>query len=284
MKRRYQTIDHLLEPGGPVAVIAHRGFSGRYPENTTLAFERALELEVSGYGVDMIELDVTLTSDGQPFVLHDETLDRTTTGSGRALDLPWESLRSLDAGAWAGYAGEPLPTLEDAVIQITERALLNIEIKGEAFKSHQNQPEPTPMGQAVTSLIAERRLYDRVVVSSFEPRALCEIARLDEAVRLAVLCPTLSSQTWNQKTLRRQLERATGPHQPERSSRPRGLNLRRDRVSPATVKAAHALGCALSCYTVNDQPDMLRLMEYGVDGLFTDHPDRLLALREGALA
>ena len=90
---RMSTFDQLLSQSNPSSplVIAHRGFSGLYPENTLVAFEKASDL-----GVDMIELDVTLTRDGKVIVLHDETLDRTTSGTGPAMALDLDEIEKLD--------------------------------------------------------------------------------------------------------------------------------------------------------------------------------------------
>ena len=107
-------------------IIAHRGFSGRFPENTLRAFGEALKLPI-----DAIELDVRKTLDGALVVMHDETVDRTTQGSGRIGNLTWDEIKKLDAGIWKGeeFAGERVPSLDEALEFIKGQTMLLIEIK-----------------------------------------------------------------------------------------------------------------------------------------------------------
>jgi glycerophosphoryl diester phosphodiesterase len=102
-------------------LIAHRGFSGRYPENTLRAFREAMKLPVDG-----IELDIRRTRDGVLVVIHDETVDRTTFGSGRVSELTWDELRQLDAGAWKGeeFAGERIPRLDEVLELVNKRCCI----------------------------------------------------------------------------------------------------------------------------------------------------------------
>ena len=108
-------------------VIAHRGLSARAPENTLAAFRAA-----AGAGVPWVECDVQLTADGHAVLLHDETLDRTTDGTGRLADTPLAGLRGLDAGGWfdAAFAGESIPALSEALDLLAALGLgVNLEIK-----------------------------------------------------------------------------------------------------------------------------------------------------------
>jgi len=110
----------------PVIVIAHRGFSGGAPENTISAFKKAIEV-----GSDMIELDVRFSKDGEIVVIHDETLERTTTGKGRVIEKTISELKQLDAGSkfHSSFSGEKIPTLRD-VLQLAHRQIpVNIELK-----------------------------------------------------------------------------------------------------------------------------------------------------------
>jgi len=104
-------------------VCAHRGFSGKYPENALRAIKAAVEL-----GVEMIEFDVKLTKDYFPIIMHDRTVDRTTNGTGKACDLTLEEIRAFDAGASFGqeYAGEKVPTLQEVLDVIPSGILMNI--------------------------------------------------------------------------------------------------------------------------------------------------------------
>lgn len=107
--------------------VAHRGASDRYPENTLLAFERALEA-----GADAIECDVHLTADGEVVVIHDATVDRTTNGHGEVAALTLDELRQLDAGSWkdARFSGQRIPTLREVAELVRGRVPLFVEVKG----------------------------------------------------------------------------------------------------------------------------------------------------------
>ncbi len=148
-------------PSGELFIWAHRGASAQAPENTLAAFGLALEL-----GADGIELDVHLSRDEVPVVIHDETLERTTDGRGKVADRTWADLRALDAGRWfaPSFAGEPVPSLQQALDLVGMRARINVEIKSAAA------------GQAVLTLL-ERYPRCQVLVSSFDHRVLARMRR-----------------------------------------------------------------------------------------------------------
>ena len=112
-------------------LIGHRGYPARYPENTLAAFTGAMDA-----GCDMIELDVTLTRDRRVVVIHDDTLDRTTNGSGSVRDRTVEEIRRLDAGSWFDprFAAERVPLLDEVIALTAGRCMLNIEIKDERLR------------------------------------------------------------------------------------------------------------------------------------------------------
>jgi len=133
---RRQRLRDLYNRPGKIVFTAHRGFSGKYPENTMLAFEKAFEL-----GVDIVEFDVHLTRDKIPVVIHDPTTDRTTDGTGAVADYKLAELRKLNASYWQGphdtgrrletplYDHLPIPTLEEVLDGISSRVCLNIQVK-----------------------------------------------------------------------------------------------------------------------------------------------------------
>ncbi len=149
-------------------VIGHRGASAYAPENTLAAFNRAFEM-----GADGIELDVVLSKDGVPIVIHDDTLDRTTNGSGSVGAMDCAAISQLDAGAWFDrqFSGERVPTLEQVLCQLT-RGLINVEIKYTAVRLDNDRLE-----QAVASVIEQTHSQARVLVSSFHPLALYRLSR-----------------------------------------------------------------------------------------------------------
>jgi glycerophosphoryl diester phosphodiesterase len=257
-KRDFPTIHDFLELGGRTRVIAHRGFSGVAPENTLVAMQKAIDL-----GADMIEIDVTLTADNIVILLHDETLDRTTDGVGRALDIPLDTIRGLDAGSWFApeYAGEPVPTLKEALELVKGRILLNIEIKGEAVTD-------TVEGGLVDRVLQEVKamdLLDQVIISSFEPKALAQARQLSAEVRTASLYEEAVHKGLSPLTVME----AVGSN---------GFNLSRQEVNREIVETCHGAGRPVAVYTVNEVEEMRRLIDLGVNAFFTDFPDRLLEL------
>jgi len=148
--------------------IAHRGASLAAPPNTLAAFEKAIEL-----GADGVELDVHLSADGVPVVIHDFTVDAITDGSGRVAELTLTQLKQLDAGSSfdPAFGGERVPTLEEVLKHIGNRVLLNIELKTTSLCDK-------GLEQAVITLVEHHGLIERVLLSSFNPFALRRAKRI----------------------------------------------------------------------------------------------------------
>ncbi len=238
-------------------VIAHRGCSGAAPENTLAAFRRAIAA-----GADMLELDVLPSRDGELVVIHDDTLERTTNGSGRVQDYDLARLRQLDAGAWfgAGFAGERIPTLAEVLELARGRTLLNIEIKAEAV-TDQRQGGAV---DRVARLVRAQRMQDAVLLSSFAPRAMADARALAPEIARAALFDAAVHR--GQDALEILAPAACA-----------ALHLAVGEVTAATVELCHAHGKAVSVYTVNDEAELHRLLALGVDAVFTDWPERMLA-------
>ena len=143
-------------------VVAHRGYRAKYPENTIAAFEAAIAAEA-----DMIELDICLTSDRIPVVIHDKTLDRTTNSKGLVSAHTLAELKELDAGSWFGaeFKGEAIPTLEELMMKIKGRITVNIEIKPESFEA---PAPPDAIEVQVCEIVEKLEMADSVLISSFE--------------------------------------------------------------------------------------------------------------------
>lgn len=228
-------------------VFAHRGASGTEPENTLRSFRKALET-----GAEWVELDVHAV-EGVPVVFHDDRLERRTGGSGLISRQSLETIRSLDAGL-----GERIPLLDEVLSLLAGRAGVNIELKGG------RTAEP------VAALLADRLsggvwAPDRLLVSSFDTDELSRFGRLMPRIRLGVL-------------LR---EAPTDPRSVVSGLSLFSLHLSRDAVTPETVDRAHGLGLKVFVYTVNDTADMDRLRSMGIDGAFTDFPERFPPPRDG---
>ena len=177
---RPTSIAEFLALDARTAVIAHRGFSGTRPENTLAAVKAAIEV-----GADMVEVDVTLTSDGQVVCIHDDTVNRTTNGSGPVTGYTLDELRRLDAGGWFSpeYAGEKIPTMAEVLELSRGRILVNIEIKSEVVT---DQAEGG-IAEKVVRLLHELKMTDQVIVLSFDPRALEQVRAADPGLVTASL-------------------------------------------------------------------------------------------------
>jgi glycerophosphoryl diester phosphodiesterase len=252
-------------------VMAHQGGNGLWPDNTLYAFEQAVAL-----GVDVLEMDIHSTADGVLVVIHDSTVDRTTDGSGAVHDLTFAELQTLDAGyRWTAgdapgselgetfpYRGQGItvPALEEVFVAFPEMPM-NIEIK---------QAEPS-IAAPLCQLIREHGMASRVLVVSFHEEATHEFRDA---------CPEVVTGTTQNEVIalfalsKLFLEAAYSPvagavQVPEYRS---GLHV----ITRRFVDAAHERGLQVHAWTINDEADMRRLTDLGVDGIITDYPDRLL--------
>jgi len=237
--------------------IAHRGASGVAPEHTRAAFELALTA-----GIDMIELDVQLTRDGVLAVIHDETLDRTTSGHGAVREQTWDQIRRLDAGGWfhPGFAGAAVLRLEEVLDLIRDRARLNVEIKA-------TPADWQTVTRRLRDVLGAAQLLDSVLISSFHMEVLCMMRAACPAVQLGVL--------WHQLPLDRALEWAA-------RLGAAAVHPWVELVDAPLVAGAHAAGLRVIAWTVNDTARMRQLIACGVDGIISDHPERFAALAAGA--
>lgn len=236
-----------------VLVIAHRGCSCEYPENTLAAFQAAVEC-----GADLVELDYHHTADGVPVVLHDEFLDRTTNaaqvlGQEKLLvgQVPLADLKKLDAGSWFDrqFAGQPLPTLREALEVIQPRSMTLVERKaGDALR--------------LIGLLREGGYLDRVVVQSFDWEFVAECRRLAPELVLGAL----GSKPPHEDQLK--AAAATGADV---------IVWNYKQLGPQQIRQIHALGKKAWAYTVNEPEQARRLVRAGIDGLITDDPATLRA-------
>lgn len=232
--------------------IAHRGFSGRYPENTMLAFEKALEA-----GADGIELDVQLTKDGQMVILHDERLDRTTNGSGFVKDYIYEELEKLDAhGEFKGkFEKQRLPLLKEYFEWVKDTGLItNIELKNGSYYY-------SGMERMVCGMAAEFGLEDRIILSSFNPASIVLCKQIAPHIKMGFLCVTPIGNA-------------------EAFIRDCGVNyLHSDvhRTPDDLIISCKAAGIGVNLWNVNEEDQMDRLLKLGINGIITNYPDVLAA-------
>jgi glycerophosphoryl diester phosphodiesterase len=236
--------------------IAHRGASGECPENTMVAFRRAIEQSAG-----MIECDLQLTADGHVVVCHDWTVDRTTGGRGRVSELTLAELRSLDAGAWRGsrFAGERVPTLEELLELALPRTQLNLELK-----CREGPEAAHRLAMAVIAAVSRYDGLDAVVFSSFDAETLEAIRDVSPYAQIGIL--------WSVPPFDLAWEVA-------RDLGAIALHPARESATPEIVETAHEHGLAVYVWTVNELDHMVDLVRMGVDGLFSDLPGRMLEAR-----
>lgn len=222
-------------------IIAHRGASGDYPENTLLAIEQAI-----AQGADAIEIDVFAVQ-GELIVIHDHHLARTTNGSGSIYQYSIEQLMQLDAGR-----GERIPTLWQVLQLLAPTGLwLNIELKGENTVA--------PLLPLLDK--AEQQLgfdYQRLVISSFNHHLLAAIKQQRPELKLGALTASLP------------LHYAAFAETLQAYS----VNCDVSFISQAFVNDAKARGLKVYVYTVDQSDDIARMQHYGVDGIFSNYPAR----------
>ena len=231
--------------------FAHRGAGKLAPENTLAAFRVG-----ASHGYRAFECDVKLSADGVPFLLHDSTLQRTTSGHGPAAALPWQALSMLDAGAWhsRAFAGEPPPSFESiARFCLVNGFALDVEIKPSPGAAHET-------GRVVAAAAAAlwRGTAPPPLLTSFEPASLA--AALDAAPELprGLLLDTLRAG-W--------LDEA-------RALRCAVVVTNYSLIDAATLAAIHDAGMRAMVYTVNDPAEVQRLERLGIDAIVTDAVDR----------
>jgi glycerophosphoryl diester phosphodiesterase len=243
----------LMPDHGQPLNIAHRGASAYAPGNTLAAFKLALEM-----GADGFELDIMLSADGHLVVIHDDTVDRTTDGSGPVRQKTLAELKALDAGVKfdARFAGERIPTLQEVFDLVAgNRAFVNVEIKTQS-------PRGDGLEEKLVALIRRYGLEERLLVSSFNPFALWRMRRLAPDLPLALLYA---------EDLRVHLRNRWFAF----LSRPDALNPSFRMATQEHMRWVKSRGYRLYVWTVDEESEMRRLIALGVDGIITNKPDLL---------
>jgi glycerophosphoryl diester phosphodiesterase len=236
-------------------VIAHRGASYYAPENTMAAFNRAVEMHT-----DMIELDVLLTKDGVPVVIHDDELFRLAGIRERVTDLNFDDLLTVDVGSWFGsvYKGERIPSLKQVLGWAKERVALNIEIKAESVTGRKENG----IEEKVINLVQEFEMEEYVILSSFDYRAVKRFKQIAPDIKSAVLYEKIQSKGKTPVEL-------VNDYKADFFNVSR-RNLNSVRLSSETIRTLPVL-----VYTVNHGYQMKNLIRKGVFGIFSDRPDLL---------
>ena len=229
--------------------IAHRGFSGRYPENTMLAFEKAVEA-----GADGIELDVHLSADGVPVIIHDEWTDRTAGVAGTVKDMTLAELRELDFSATfrGKYGVNRIPTLEEYFELAKDSGILtNIELKTSVFTY-------PGIEEKVLELIDRFELRSRIWISSFNHYSVLYMQKL---------APDMPYGFLEESRIIDMAAYCAAHHV-------QAVNPEFHMVDEAFMEDANAHGIAVNVWTVNEKEDMRRMKELGVGMSIGNFPDR----------
>ncbi len=259
--------EHAFFSGPTPLVVAHRGGSGLWPENTLLAFRESAAL-----GADALEMDVHSTRDDVLVALHDDSVDRTTNGEGAIRHLTLAEAQALDAGyQWTAddgasypYRGEgaQVPTLEE-VFQALPEQRLNIEIK---------QRDP-PITEPLCRLIREHDMENWVLIASFDPGTMTDFRNECPGVATSATASEIRSFLTMYTVLLGNLYRGVAEAF-EVPPRLRDMAI----VTPDFVERSHNHNIRVLVWTVNEEDEMKRFLDLGVDGILTDYPDRLMSL------
>ena len=225
--------------------IAHRGHSSKFPENTRIAFEQATMLNVWG-----VEFDVHVTQDGELVVLHDESVDRTSNGTGYVKDLTLAELRHLDFGSWfrSEFAGQQILTLRETLEIFKPTSLqINIELKTDIF-------EYEGIEQLTAEVIQELELEDRIVISSFNHETIERFQQVLSNVQTALLFSSL----------------ITGLEEYVTNSKCDAIHIEYYHGLRTIIQQAIQNGMIVRAYTVNDPVIAKQLEAIGIDAIFSD--------------
>lgn len=225
--------------------IAHRGYSGKFDENTMIAFKKAIEYEADG-----IETDVQLSKDGIPVLIHDETLDRTTNGHGFVKDYTLDELKTFKT-----KNGKRIPTLEKLLklVETSDLKVLNLELKNSIIPYEGLEVK-------VLTMIYEHNLQDKVIISSFNHMSLVKIRELDSTIVLGALTDsTLANVPKYLKDI------SVECYHPCFTSI----------LDKKYIKAIKAAGIKVNTYTVNKEKHMKMVIKAGADSIITNEVEKL---------
>ena len=228
--------------------IAHRGFSGKYPENTMLAFKKAYEA-----GCDGIEMDVHLTRDNVMVIIHDEDIARTTDGKGFVRDFTYEELKKFDASAGfrSQYGFNPIPTFEEYVAWAKDLPLFtNVEIKNSVYYYD-------GLEETLIRVIRENHMEDKIIFSSFNNASIMKCKQLAPEIQCGFLMDGCigNAGAYVEKM---------------------GVECAHPdwhKLTDEEIAGCKAHGVKINTWTVNEEKEMIRLRDLGIDGIISNYPD-----------
>lgn len=241
---------------GYTSIYAHRGSKGTHPENTLVAFQDALQL-----GVDGLEFDVHLTKDHELVIIHDETVDRTTNGSGYIKDMTLKEIKKLDAGSKFSkeFKGEPIPTLQE-VLELAKNypnVCLNIEIKTDYVQYE-------GIEEKIVEVLQKTNVPNKIIFSSFNHYSLVKVKKLVPHIETAILFFEGLYEPWSYA----------------RNIGASALHMYEPIALSPLVEMAHEVPFPVRIFTVNKKERMKNFMERKVDAIMTDFPKKALDIRK----
>ncbi|MGH7828946.1 MAG: glycerophosphodiester phosphodiesterase, partial [Candidatus Binatia bacterium] len=234
--------------------VAHRGASGSCPENTRLAFEKALEARA-----DMIEMDCQLSQDGQVVVIHDERLDRTARVKGWVKGKTLRQLKKLDVGAWfkKSFRGERILTLEEAMEIVAGRADVVIDIK-------QVAKGPLGIELKILFILSAYSYLGRAVISSSDYRTLRRVRELAPRAQIGII---YGPSTRDNALLA------------VKELKAHSIHIEKSLATPTLLEQASRLGLTTFVWTVNEVTEMQKFLSLGIDGIISDYPEKFWKIR-----
>jgi glycerophosphoryl diester phosphodiesterase len=234
--------------------IAHRGASGNFPENTRLAFEKAIEARV-----DMIEFDCQLTKDGHVVVFHDERLERTARAKGEVKNYTLAELKKLDIGGWRkkAHKGERILTLEEVLEVVGQRVNLCLDIK-------QFAESPQGIELKLLFILSHYDYLDRAILSSFDYRCLDRVRELAPEARLGIIFGSGIAQD---------------PFVAARRLTAASILVQKELATREFLQQAWGEGLDVYVWTLNEVRDMEKFASIGVQGIISDFPERFWKLK-----
>lgn len=241
-----------------VKIIAHRGANKYAPQNTLPAFERAVELGATGF-----ETDVHVTKDGVPVICHNYTINDTSNGIGSISSYTLDELKKFDFGTYfsSRFEGTKIPTLDEFLEFVAASAIevMNIELK----KPREKKSE---IVEKTIKAVKEHGLFNRLLISSFDPKLLIEAKKIDPRCKTGFLYAPSHPETLHAHIFPVLFAKHIGAD---------ALHPMDIYVNKQYVKAAHSAGIKVNVWTVNNEASISRFIKAGVDGIITDCPDRV---------
>ncbi len=232
-------------------VVGHRGASGHAPENTLASFSRAAEM-----GADAVEFDIHQTADGRVVVIHDEGLERTTDGEGLVVSTTLNDIKKLDAGTWFDpkFAGERIPTLEEALSFVCGRGIALVEVK------HSSEFYPRMEENIVAAVSRNREWLRKSIFISFDPSIILRLKELDREMITGLL--TLDPPEEYVEIAEEFGASALFP--------------RWEKMKPDSVRLVHEKGFTVHPWVMDSEEAIARVLEMKPDSVSSNFPDRLL--------